>query len=120
MFELRMISLLQRLWDYGQGKCLKTYSGHQNSKYCVFATFSVTKGKYIVSGSEDNMVYLWDLRSRQIVQKLTGHTDMVLAVACHPSKSMIASGALDIDKSVRIWVGEQEGEPIGSSQADAH
>ena len=66
------------------------------------------------------MVYIWDLRSRQIVQKLTGHTDMVLAVACHPSKSLIASGALDIDKTVRIWVGQEDGEMVKSSQVDTH
>jgi COMPASS component SWD3 len=26
-----------------------------------------------ISGSEDNMVYIWDLQSKKIVQKLEGH-----------------------------------------------
>lgn len=77
--------------------------GHTNKKYCIFATFSVTNGKYIVSGSEDGAVYLWDLQARNIVQKLEGHTDAVLAVCCHPTDNMIASGGLENDRTVRIW-----------------
>lgn len=87
---------------------MKTYTGHENSKFCIPATFSVTNGKYIVSGSEDNCLYLWDLQTRKVVQKLEGHTDTVIAVSCHPSKNMIASGALMNDRTVKVWV--QEGE----------
>jgi len=95
---------MQRLWHFSSGKFVKIYTGHVNSKYCIPATFSVTNGKYIVSGSEDNRVYLWDLQTRKIVQKLEGHTDTVIAVSCHPSKNMIASGALGNDNTVKIWV----------------
>lgn len=33
--------------------------------------------QWIVSGSEDNMVYLWNLQTKEIVQKLEGHTGKV-------------------------------------------
>ena len=36
------------------------------SMYCVF--------QWIVSGSEDNMLYIWNLQTKEIVQKLPGHT----------------------------------------------
>ncbi|RVW17897.1 COMPASS-like H3K4 histone methylase component WDR5A [Vitis vinifera] len=97
-----------RLWNFSTGKFLKTYTGHVNSKYCISSTFSVTNGKYIVGGSEDNCVYLWELQTRKIVQKLEGHTDTVISVSCHPSQNMIASGALGSDKTVKIWTQERD------------
>ena len=97
------INLLKIFKYHLQGKCLKTYSGHKNEKYCVFANFSVTGGKWIVSGSEDNMVYIWNLQTKEIVQKLTGHTDVVLSTACHPTENIIASASLEGDKTIKLW-----------------
>ena len=31
------------------------------------------KGQYLVSGSEDCKVYIWDLQTRQVLQVLEGH-----------------------------------------------
>jgi WD40 repeat protein len=30
--------------------------------------------QWIVSGSEDNFVYIWNLQTKEVVQKLQGHT----------------------------------------------
>uniref|UniRef100_A0A8D0CJU3 WD repeat-containing protein 5 n=1 Tax=Scleropages formosus TaxID=113540 RepID=A0A8D0CJU3_SCLFO len=87
----------------GKLLCLKTYTGHKNEKYCVFANFSVTGGKWIVSGSEDTMVYIWNLQTKEIVQKLQGHTDVVISTACHPTENIIASAALENDKTIKLW-----------------
>ncbi len=94
-----------RLWDFNRdnGRCVKTYKGHLNERYCLFSCFSVTRGKWVVSGSEDNKIYLWDLNTRTVAQILEGHTDVVVTVDAHSKVSMIASGALEKDKTVKIW-----------------
>nr|CAG8521297.1 3044_t:CDS:2 [Entrophospora candida] len=104
-----------RLWNYNTGKCLKDYTGHLNHKYCIFSSFSLNTGgsgssggKWIVSGSEDNNIYIWDLQSKEIVQKLAGHSDVVISVTCHPKYSIIASGAIGNDRSIKIWFDMQD------------
>jgi len=93
-----------RLWQTSNpSKCVKTYRGHLNEKYSIFSTFSLAKGKYVVTGSEDKCIYLYDLQHRTVVQKLEGHTDTVLAIAAHPTKPILASGGMSKDRTVRLW-----------------
>lgn len=42
----------------------------KDSDNCVFSL----PLQWIVSGSEDNLVYIWNLQTKEIVQKLQGHT----------------------------------------------
>lgn len=101
-------------------KCVKTYEGHVNTMYCAVAEITKARdgadGKagpqYIAAGSEDHKVYLWDLQTRQVVQTLEGHTDVVLAVASHPKRNIIASGACTNDSGIRIWTddGPEDGD----------
>lgn len=62
-----------RLWNYQTSRCVKTYTGHVNRTYCIPACFITLKGPYLVSGSEDCKVYIWDLQTRQVLQVLEGH-----------------------------------------------
>ena len=92
----------------GQAEKEERYKGHKNEKYCMFATFSVTCGKWIVCGSEDHKIYLWNLQTKEVAQTLEGHTDAVISVSVHPTQNLLASCALENDKTVRFW----EHQPI--------
>jgi WD40 repeat protein len=58
------------LWDPISRKVKKTYRGHLNRHSCCQAAFVThfadPARKYVICGSEDYHVYLWDLQSRQV------------------------------------------------------
>ncbi|XP_015768458.1 PREDICTED: WD repeat-containing protein 5B-like isoform X2 [Acropora digitifera] len=92
-----------RLWDYkiGQGRVLKSYKGHINKDYCVMACFSTVKRKWVISGSEDGNILIWDLNTGEVVKRLVGHTRAILSCDAHPFQQIIVSGSLD--KTIKIW-----------------
>ncbi|XP_016976110.1 WD repeat-containing protein 5 [Drosophila rhopaloa] len=92
-----------RLWNYEKTKCLRVYRGHVNEAYCLSSNFSITAGIWIVSGSEDETLCIWDLQTRKLVQKAATQGDRVLCTACHPTANVIATGALQNTYAVKIW-----------------
>eukprot|EP00759_Apiculatamorpha_spiralis_P027557 PhF_6_TR30374/c0_g2_i4/m.44502 len=57
--------------------------------------------KYIVSGSEDGSVSVWDASSGEEVRVMYGHLDGVSSVAFSPDNKYIVSGSQD--STVRMW-----------------
>ncbi|KAG5458835.1 MAG: WD40-repeat-containing domain protein [Olpidium bornovanus] len=73
--------------------------------------------KYVCSASDDTLLMIWNVEKKECVKTLTGHTGYVfcvnynpaaatITVDCHPSGTMIASGAVEDDCSIRIWARE--------------
>eukprot|EP01132_Coremiostelium_polycephalum_P004785 gene4785-5968_t len=89
-----------RLIDRNTMETFKEYKGHKNSVYKINsrATFD---DRLIVSGSEDNNVYLWKMLDAKILTTLTGHTNIVTSIDCHPSRLQILSASMD--GTVRVW-----------------
>ena len=53
------------------------------------------------AGGKDNAVRLWDTRTGDLKQSLTGHSEGVYSVASSPDGKAVASGSKD--SSIRLW-----------------
>ena len=72
--------------------------GHKNSVRSVAIT---QDGKYIVSGSDDETIKLWDIQTGKEVRSFEGHTDIVRSVAITPDGKYIVS--VSNDKTIKLW-----------------
>ncbi|MGL5810671.1 MAG: WD40 repeat domain-containing protein [Nocardioides sp.] len=69
-----------------------------------------SRGDLLVSGGEDGLVRLWDLKSRTLTRTLSGHTGWVHSVAISPDSSLVASAGED--NVIRLWA-VADGSQIG-------
>ncbi|MGZ3357496.1 MAG: WD40 repeat domain-containing protein, partial [Isosphaeraceae bacterium] len=58
-------------------------------------------GRYIVSGSDDRTVAVWDLQTSARLHELTGHQGVVTSVALSGDGRYIVSGSRD--RTVAVW-----------------
>ena len=97
-----------RLWNYVEGRCVKTYQGHKNTKYSIGGAFGVYgRGDqaFAASGSEDGNILVWDVTSKNILQTLEGHESVVLGLDTLSGQDLMVSGG--IDHTVRIWTASE-------------
>ncbi|KAI8815782.1 WD40-repeat-containing domain protein [Fimicolochytrium jonesii] len=90
-----------RLIDKETGELLNHYRGHKNTTYRLASTLS-NNDAYVVSGSEDGKIYMWDLVDGKLVKAIVAHEgSVVTAVAYHPISNGMVSAA--VDGSVKVW-----------------
>ncbi|KAJ3018599.1 general transcription repressor [Thoreauomyces humboldtii] len=105
-----------RVWDAETGKLSKVMinddekslnsspmnnvAGMKDSGVTSVAV-SPMDGRCVATGSLDEMVRVWDLRTGQLLERFEGHKNSVYSVAFSPDGRSIVSGSLD--KTLKIW-----------------
>jgi WD40 repeat protein/energy-coupling factor transporter ATP-binding protein EcfA2 len=91
------------------------FIGHEH--WVSSVAFS-SNGQYVVSGSADGTVRLWNLQGESIISPLYGHNDHVNSVAFSPDDQYILSGGNDA--KIRLWSlqGKLMGEPFHGHKID--
>ncbi|KAJ3484927.1 hypothetical protein NLG97_g6935 [Lecanicillium saksenae] len=79
----------------------KTYQGHKNEKFAVGGCFGVLEGApFIASASEDGDIVLWDVISKNVLQRVAGHEDGVCFWVDVHGETMVSAGQ---DHTIRVY-----------------
>ncbi|MDO4584232.1 MAG: WD40 repeat domain-containing protein [Planctomycetia bacterium] len=86
------------IWDtQDPEEPLAMLKGHKNGvNALVFYSDTI-----LISAGADKVIRAWNLKTEKSVRMMTGHTDVVLALALSPDKKLLLSGGLD--DSIRLW-----------------
>lgn len=102
-----------RLWDYVSGSVKKTYQGHKNKGFSIGGCFGVIgEGEedrgagrtpaFIASASEDGDIVLWDVRTKQVVQRIErAHKGVCFWVDVN-DRTMVSAGQ---DATIKVYRG---------------
>ncbi|ETW49634.1 hypothetical protein PFMALIP_02342 [Plasmodium falciparum MaliPS096_E11] len=77
-----------------------TLSGHTKGVNCIDYSCS-GETSYIISGSDDKTIRIWDYHTKQCIQVLSGHTQNISCVIYHSNLPIILSSSEDCN--VKIW-----------------
>jgi len=92
-----------KLFDKTSGELLQEFSGHINKDYRLECSLDYTD-KYVLSGSENSQVYVWDLVEGGCIAKLDHDSvGVVSSLDPHPSKAQLLTAAR---ANILVWEAE--------------
>ncbi|KAF8511107.1 WD40 repeat-like protein [Hysterangium stoloniferum] len=92
-----------QLWDLDGPRMARKYTGHRLGKNVIRSCFGGADEHFIVSGSENGKVYIWQRGTGELIDALAGHGQgSVNCVAWNPRIPSMFASCSD-DKTIRIW-----------------
>ncbi|WRT65705.1 uncharacterized protein IL334_002651 [Kwoniella shivajii] len=93
-----------QVWSIDPGlKYVRKHSGHVQGHFLIRSCFGAPKDRFVLSGSEDGHVYVWQGSSPNPIEVLSGHKDVVNSVAWNPISSRRIFASCSDDHTIRIW-----------------
>ncbi|RCI07299.1 hypothetical protein CU098_011715 [Rhizopus stolonifer] len=89
------------LWDLNNLKLVHKYSGQKQNEYIIRSTFGGADESFVLSGSEDNRVYIWNREHGTLLEALEGHENTVNCVSWCPTEPIQYVSAGD-DHTIRV------------------
>ncbi|KAI9887002.1 MAG: hypothetical protein M1823_001218, partial [Watsoniomyces obsoletus] len=109
-----------QLLDLETAELLRRFSGQQQGTCIIRSAFGGAHENFVVSGSENNRIYIWHREHEQPLETLEGHRGgCVNSVAWHPHNPGMFASAGD-DMRVRIWTPAQTRRKQGDSTNGYH
>ncbi|KAJ8313083.1 hypothetical protein KUTeg_010456 [Tegillarca granosa] len=105
-----------KMWEVATGYCVKTYTGHREWVRMVrvyhdgslLASCSndqnkkgARSGPFLLSGSRDKNIKMWDVSVGLCLFSLIGHDNWIRGLVFHPGGKYVLSAS--DDKTLRIW-----------------
>lgn len=81
-----------------EARRLKRLVGHTDIVYCAVYDFT---SQYIVTGSDDHRLKVWNVRTGRLHRTLRGHDHVLLDIAPVPDKRVVVSASSD--STIRVW-----------------
>lgn len=90
----------------GGAKPIQRFKGHQNTaKNIIRASFGPREA-FVLGGSEDGNVYVWDVATGKLLETLPGHRGVTYNAKWHEKQALMASSSHD--GTVKTWWWEDD------------
>ncbi|CAI5725387.1 unnamed protein product [Hyaloperonospora brassicae] len=86
---------------HAEQRPLQRFKGHRNTaKNIVRASFG-PRESFVLGGSEDGYIYIWEVATGKLLERLTGHSGVTYNAQWHEKQALLASSSHD--GTIKTW-----------------